>query len=262
VGIRILDPACGSGSFLIGAHELLLQWHLDWYRSNDPERWAKGRTATLRRDHTNEWRSTRTERKRISLSNIFGVDIDAQAVEVTKLSLSFKVLEGENDETLASQLRLFRKRALPDLGSNIKCGNSLIDVDIYRDLLSELAAGDHAKTDANESDKLNAFEWSKEFPFLAAARGFDAIVGNPPWGADLSEAELEYLRQKHGRVVSRMIDSYIYFLDKAMLLTKPSVPIGMIVPGTILNQVDAAPLRQLLLDQGLSVVLNLGRGKS
>ena len=65
------------------------------------------------------------------MNNIYGVDIDPQAVEVTKLSLLLKVLEGESQETIANQLRLFHQRALPDLGGNIKCGNSLIGPDFY-----------------------------------------------------------------------------------------------------------------------------------
>src|SRR5664280_597269 len=67
----------------------------------------------------------------ILLNNIYGVDIDSQAVSVTKLSLLLKVLEGENQDALEAQQKLFKERALPDLGSNIKCGNSLIGSDIY-----------------------------------------------------------------------------------------------------------------------------------
>ena len=76
-------------------------------------------------------RLTTAEKKRILLNNIHGVDIDPQAVEVTKLSLSLKVLEGESQETIGAQLRLFKERALPDLGRNIQCGNSLIGPDYY-----------------------------------------------------------------------------------------------------------------------------------
>ena len=86
------------------------------------------------------WHLTTTEKKRILLNNIYGVDIDSQAVEVTKLSLLLKVLEGENDQTLTTELRLFHQRALPDLGDNIKCGNSLIGPDFYQaadDLLDD-----------------------------------------------------------------------------------------------------------------------------
>ena len=65
------------------------------------------------------------------LNNIYGVDIDTQAVEVTKLSLLLKVLEDETGETLNPQRKLFHERALPNLGGNIKCGNSLIGPDFY-----------------------------------------------------------------------------------------------------------------------------------
>ena len=78
-----------------------------------------------------EWRLTTAERKRILLNHIYGVDIDSQAVEVTKLSLLLKVLEGESPETLSGQLSCSAERVLPDLGNNIKCGNSLIGPDFY-----------------------------------------------------------------------------------------------------------------------------------
>ena len=83
-----------------------------------------------------DWRLTTAERKRILLNNIYGVDIDSQAVEVTKLSLLLKVLEGENNQTLERQMKFFHERALPDLGDNIKCGNSLIGPDFYDGLLN------------------------------------------------------------------------------------------------------------------------------
>jgi type I restriction-modification system DNA methylase subunit len=108
--LRILDPACGSGSFLIGAYQYLLDWHRDWYSDNDPKKWASGRNPAIYQGPGGEWKLTTTERKRILLQNIYGVDIDAQAVEVTKLSLLLKVLEGESEQTLATQLR-FSSRA-------------------------------------------------------------------------------------------------------------------------------------------------------
>ena len=129
--IRILDPACGSGSFLIGAYQFLLDWHLQFYLANDPEKWAKGGKPALVQTGKG-WKLTIDARKRILLNNIYGVDIDTQAVEVTKLSLLLKVLEGETGQTLQTILRMFQERALPDLGDNIKCGNSLIGPDFYR----------------------------------------------------------------------------------------------------------------------------------
>ena len=148
--IKILDPACGSGSFLLGAYQYLMDWHTQWYSEHNPEMLAKGKNPPIyqvqalppsplgrgvggevRAAGGGDWRLTTAEKKRILLNNIHGVDIDPQAVEVTKLSLSLKVLEGESQETIGAQLGLFKERALPDLGSNIKCGNSLIGSDYY-----------------------------------------------------------------------------------------------------------------------------------
>jgi len=129
--IRILDPACGSGSFLLGAYQFLLDWHRDEYIKDGSEKWARGRTPRLCQTSNGEWKLTIEERQRILINNIYGVDIDSQAVEVTKLSLLLKVLEGEDEQTIGRQLSLFHKRVLPDLANNIKCGNSLIGPDFY-----------------------------------------------------------------------------------------------------------------------------------
>src|SRR2546425_6190104 len=96
--LRILDPACGSGSFLLGAYEFLLKWHLDFYTTNDPAKWAKGSRPALVQAAGGSWKLTIAERKRILLDNIYGVDIDAQAVETTKLSLLLlKPIESRRD---------------------------------------------------------------------------------------------------------------------------------------------------------------------
>jgi hypothetical protein len=183
------------------------------------------------------------------------VDIDAQAVEVTKLSLLLKVLEGESEQTLATQLRFYHERALPDLGRNIKCGNSLIGPDFYdqQEMLF---------LDEDERYRINVFDWNGKdgFAEIMKSGGFHAVIGNPPWGAYFSESELEYLRQNYRRVVARTIDSYIYFTDRAEQLAKRQRFIGFIVPTTILNQVDATPVRDLLLRRGLTSLISLGQG--
>ncbi len=156
--LRILDPACGSGSFLLGAYEHLLKWHLDFYANNDPAKWAKGNKPVLVQTSSG-WRLTIAERKRILLDNIYGVDIDTQAVETTKLSLLLKVLEGETQQSLQPVLRMFQERALPDLGANIKCGNSLIGPDFYQQQQMTLL-------DEEERYRVNVFDWQAEFPHI------------------------------------------------------------------------------------------------
>ncbi len=123
--LRVLDPACGSGSFLLGAYQFLLDHYRRWYEEQRPGEARAGQGAgRSTRGRAGDWRLTTAEKKRILLDHIYGVDIDRQAVEVTKLSLLLKVLEGETEETLGQQLSFWRERALPDLGDNIKCGNS------------------------------------------------------------------------------------------------------------------------------------------
>ena len=135
-GLRILDPACGSGSFLIGAYSYLLDHHGDWYVTDGPQK----HTKEIYQGAGGHWYLTTQEKRRILLNNIYGVDIDSQAVEVTKFSLLLKVLEGENQDSLTRQLKIWRERALPDLGNNIKCGNSLSLVARNDFILKDLSA--------------------------------------------------------------------------------------------------------------------------
>jgi hypothetical protein len=171
--VRIVDPACGSGSFLIEVYQHLLDWHRDKYVADGPQKHAKGKSPVLYQAAKGEWRLTISEKRRILLNHIFGVDVDPQAVEVTKLSLLMKVLEGEKGDAIASQMNLFHIRALPDLGSNIKCGNSLIEHDFFVTHASSLFPDDTLL-------RINAFDWEREFPFLKTSKGFDAVIGNPP----------------------------------------------------------------------------------
>lgn len=127
--LKILYPACGSGSFLLGAYQFLLDWHSEHYQKN-PSKWASGKNPRLYQISGGAWQLTLPERKRILINNLYGVDIDPQAVEVTKLSLLLKVLE--NEQNLFPQFTLWKERVLPDLDNNIKCGNSLISSDFYQ----------------------------------------------------------------------------------------------------------------------------------
>ncbi|MGB3016773.1 MAG: DNA methyltransferase, partial [Ignavibacteria bacterium] len=166
--LKIVDPACGSGSFLLGAYQFLLDWHKEIYSKetkHSSRRGTKGDVLTA------EGSLTTSEKKRILLNNIFGVDIDANAVEVTKLSLLLKCLEGETSASIEHQLSMFNERVLPTLDDNIKVGNSLIDTDFYSNQL-----------DFGEEKKIKPFNWQKAFPAVFAQGGFDAVIGNPPYG--------------------------------------------------------------------------------
>ena len=259
--LRILDPACGSGSFLVGAYKFLLDYHRDWYLNDSREHpeHRQQNTKYVYQGKGGQWFLTTAEKKRILLSNIYGVDIDSQAVEVTKLNLLLCMLENENQGTIDSQLKMWHERALPDLGDNIKCGNSLIGPDFYQGEQMSLF-------DEEARHRINAFDWPAEFPNVfdprlpAGRHGFDAVIGNPPWGAAFSDQELAYLRNTYARVVDRMVDSYIYFIDRAFRIARAGFPVGFIIPSTLLNQVEAKSVRALLLERGIGDLVNLGRG--
>ena len=241
--LRILDPACGSGSFLLGAYQYLLDWYRDRYVEDGPEKHAKCKHPRLFRGPGGEWRLTTAERKRILLTHIYGVDIDPQAVEVTKLSLLLKVLEGETEETLDRQLKLFHERALPDLGRNIKCGNSLIGPDFYE-------TAEAAGLDREELLRVNPFDWHTEFPEVFQAGGFDAVIGNPPY-ID-SEWMTLYLPEHRTYCTARYKaatgnwDIFCVFIERALQLSRPGGLVSMIVPNKLLSASYAAGARRVL----------------
>jgi hypothetical protein len=250
--LKILDPACGSGSFLIGAYQFLLDWHRDEYINDGPENWSKGKTPRIYRSQKGEWRLTTDERRRILLNNIYGVDIDHQAVEVTKLSLLLKVLEGEDEQSIGKQMFLFQKRVLPDLSNNIKCGNSLIGPDFYEhQQLSFL--------DEEEIYRVNAFDWNAEFAEVMKDGGFDAVIGNPPY-VDLKgfpAQELSYIFKSY-ECANNRVNLFATFMERSFsLLKKSDGYYSMIVPTAVLAQASYTSLRKKILDE--TTLLDLAR---
>ncbi len=245
--IARLDPACGSGSFLLGAYQYLLTWHRNWYVANDSEKHARQRNPKLYRGASGDWRLTTAEKKRILLNNIHGVDIDPQAVEVTKLSLLLKVLEGESGETISNQLRIFHERALPDLAANIKCGNSLIGPDFYNGRQMSLL-------DDEERWRINVFDWKSEFPEVFRGRdaGFHSVIGNPPYvllqDAFRDEEQLAYFRSKYA-TASYKLDTYHLFMERAFQLLAKGGCCSMITPANYLTNNYLEPLRRFLIDK-------------
>ena len=250
--LRILDPACGSGSFLINAYQFLLDWHHDWYLAHKPETWAKGRIPVLVQT-TAGWKLTITERKRILLDNIYGVDIDPQAVEVTKLSLLLKVLEGESEQTIQPYLRLFSQRALPDLGNNIKCGNSLIGHNYFENKMSP---------DNSELSQINPFDWGAEFFSIVKEGGFSCLIGNPPYIdiIGIPPAQREYFGRHYSTFLYRS-DILGVFFERAISLLRPNGRIGFITSNTYLTSASASKLRVHMLEQlCIEKIINIGGG--
>lgn len=242
--LRVVDPACGSGSFLIGAYQYLLDWHEKYYLENDPTSYTKGKNPALVAADGGGWRLTNAERKRILVNNIYGVDIDPQAVEVTKLSLLLKLLE-----TTSGQLSFGFERILPDLGHNIRCGNSLIGWDYFQNQIFP---------DENELRRINPFDWQHAFPEVFVQGGFDTVIGNPPYvrQEDLT-SDKPYYKSIY-KVYNGTADLYTYFIEKGVNVLREGGQFGYIVANKWLRAKYGFELREWMRQQCIEEITDFG----
>ena len=205
--IKIVDPACGSGAFLITAFEYLLNYN---NYLNDKIFDLTG-TKDLFSDTTRE----------ILQNNIFGVDLNKESVEITKLSLWLKT--ADKNKTLAS------------LENNIKCGNSLID-------------------DAEIAGEL-AFDWEKEFPQVFENGGFDIVVGNPPYVdiKSLNSVEVKYYFKRFLTTENR-VNLYSIFIEKGIEILSKNGILSFINPNSMLVNDSYAKLRDLIFSKITHIV--------
>ncbi len=218
--IKIIDPACGSGSFLINAFQELI--------NIVEERLKKG-------EKSKKWDSFKDYKGRLTLGQkatlllncIYGVDLDEKAVELTQLNLLLKILEEETRET--------KKRILPNMKDNIQEGNSLID-------------------DYHFSDK--AFNWNtrEKIKDILKEGGFDIVVGNPPYGAELKENEKKYLKKKFDEDKTGNTASFFIFLGDSIL--KDNGNLSFIVPKQLTYTSSWNGTRKLLLKGNLRYVID------
>ncbi len=244
LSLRVVDPACGSGSFLLGAYQYLLDWHLNYYLSHDPQSHTRGKNPPLVATEGGEYRLTTETKKRILTASIYGVDIDSQAVEVTKLSLLLKLLEGET-----GQLSLGFERVLPDLGKNIRCGNSLIGWDYFKGQIFP---------DDEEIQRVNPFDWQRAFPHVFAAGGFDAVIGNPPYIRQESLGEDKPYYQNIYEVFTGTADIYSYFIEKGVKLLASGGQFSYIVANKWLRARYGFKLRQWLKTKCIEEITDFG----
>jgi len=200
--IKILDPACGSGSFLIKAFDYMYE-HL-----------AKTESAKQMRIDTQGQYSVKTD---ILKNNIYGVDLDNKAVEITKLNLLLKAAE--------------KGRKLPEeVDVHIRHGNSLVD--------DEKVAG------------LNAFKWTEDFQ----EGSFDVVIGNPPYGAELGDIDKKYFRTKFSK--DKTGNTAALFILKGIELLKEDGFIAYIVPKQLTYTSSWESIRDALLNLDIIKIID------
>jgi len=256
--IKILDPACGSGSFLLGAYQYLIDYHLSYYRDHPKD--ATTLSLNIYMPFSPEdFALPLREKAKILRNNIFGVDIDAQAVEVTMMSLYLKALEGERGILPRKQ------HLLPAMGNNIKCGNSLIGYDIIDPSLSPLSKGGiqggfFALDDAAK-EKINPFDWTSKtagFGEIIESGGFDAVIGNPPYVRQELLGDFKDYFQQHYEVYHGTADLYAYFIEKGVSLLKKDGLFSYIVANKWMRANYGESLRRWMKKQRIEEITDFG----
>jgi hypothetical protein len=233
--VRVVDPACGSGAFLIQAFGRLL----------DEYRWLAAERARIAGPGQIDIFDQDAAMKAVLRNNLYGVDLNPESVEITRLALWLRTsLPG---------------RELSDLDHTIRCGNSLVGPDFWekhtRDLFSEDA-----------SDRINAFDWQTAFPEVlgpdvpADERGFDCVIGNPPYVKlqhfrKIQSEVAEYLTGRHpdGRprfesAQTGNFDLYLPFIERGISLLRPDGRMGYIAQNAWTVAQYGRALRNRLLE--------------
>jgi len=222
---KILDFACGSGIFLIEVFDYLQDRLIQYYTENPaPE------LSSLFFQNADLTTLTIEGKRNLISSCIFGVDIDPEAVEVSRMSLSLKVIDSSDFYENYQELGLFGNQILNNVGNNIKCGNTLVSTDISQQY-PEIEA------DQEQLFKTNAFDYNSRDGFaqiFESKGGFDYIVGNPPY-VEVKNYNIEYpfmhkyIKDNYDTTKNGKIDLAVAFIERAITVLNNQGKLGLIV---------------------------------
>ncbi|HCD5200358.1 MULTISPECIES: Eco57I restriction-modification methylase domain-containing protein [Vibrio harveyi group] len=241
----ILDTCCGSGVFLISAFEALIEIYCKKYIKDAHNHLGKN----IIKVNDNNYQLTLSAKSRILKNNIFGVDIDPESIELAKLGLYLKLIEGEE--------KLTGNNILPDLDNNLKCGNSIISHHEWEK---------HKDSD-NYFEALNLFDWNTEFKAILSQGGFDIIIGNPPYVRiqklkKYSIDELDYYQSGDSPYYTakrKDIDKYFIFIEKSTKLINKNGTVSLIIPNKFIANQYGELLREYIHNNNLlKKVTNFG----
>ncbi|GMQ30668.1 Eco57I restriction-modification methylase domain-containing protein [Algoriphagus confluentis] len=240
--MKVADICCGSGTFLISTFDFMQRTYLERLVSEKADY-----PESIHQINESSWSLTLKAKREILEKNIYGVDVNPYAAEVSEFSLLLKLLEGESKATVDSFIDQHSQKVLPNLKGNVKCGNSLVDSNFFKIYPKALS-------DDTLLHKVNPFDWGREFGFLANSTGFDAIVGNPPYVriqnmVKFAKEEVEFYQSSvSGYSVSKSdtIDKYYVFIERALSLLNKQGRLGYIIPHKFFLIKGGKSLRNLI----------------
>ncbi len=278
--VKILDPACGSGSFLVAAFQYLID-HCVRAVSADralatipaSPKARKKRKEIAFKDRKGHWHVAPDFKAALLTNCIHGVDIDQQAVEVTVMSLYLKMLEGELPPNW--QREWLENELLPPLDNNVRCGNSLIDSPDFDRWCEEENGTLFPLDDKDVRFRINRFDWTSRTrgfgrildPEAVGQRGragFDCIIGNPPYIRvqelnKWSPEECEFYKWRYKSAAKGNYDIYVVFTEKALSLLAPDGLLGFIMPHKFWQAKYGGGLRKVIADgKHLKAVIDFG----
>ena len=238
-GRKVLDPCCGSGIFLTACYEMLEAWFVGMLRASEASR-RKFRDLYYVDDCGN-WILTIPGRRKLITECLFGIDLDEAAVEVTKMSLALKIIDG-NYIALWKALGAYGDRILRDISANVRLGNALVPAD--EELPDEKAMS------------LKALDPKAAFPavFGNGRGGFSYIVCNPPYVETkffkAADSSYHAYLSEHYRAFEGKADLAVLFIERCRQLIARSGKIGLIVQRRWFKSEYGVGIRTLIDEEG------------
>lgn len=238
LSITMLDPACGSGVFLAGMYDFIEAVIIEKIKidpnalSNDLYKIIDG--EPILNIHG---------KKQIVSSCLFGIDINQESVEVAKLSLSLKIIDGYSVDSY-DQVGLYGSKILNGVGENVKCGNTLVSSEI-------LSKFPYLIEKPEELEATNIFDWKDAFPAVSQAGGFDYVIGNPPY-VEVKNYNVElptmasFIKSRYKSGKNGKIDLAIPFIERGLELLNSSGSLGFLVQKRFFKTDYGKGIRQII----------------
>ncbi|MDD1698347.1 MAG: hypothetical protein LUQ36_08290 [Methanoregula sp.] len=228
--IRVLDPSCGAGIFLLAAHRALVH---------------SMTKVPSQKEQRGEFLHA------MACQSVYGTDIDAEYISTARFIILLSIIEESRMSGCSQVLPAYLWEICESLKGTIRCGNALIDKDYFSGL-------QEPPFNAEERRKVNTFSWHEAFPDVLEGGGFDAVIGAPPTYTPLPVKTRDEYFQTHYEVYAKGAGLFGYFIEIGLKILRPGGRLAFCIPDTFLRTNHARPLRKLLLTKQIDEIVTFG----